>query len=102
VHGADQSRLLVGSRHGQEAARSIAPQPVATALFANSPFTEAEQVHRTSRNLARHRCRPHRNAVGCSSRMGYERWVDYALDAPMYFVKHGDEYVDVAGQSFAI
>ena len=34
--------------------------------------------------------------------MGYERWVDYALDAPMYFVKHGDEYVDVAGQSFAI
>jgi glutamate--cysteine ligase len=32
--------------------------------------------------------------------MGYERWVDYALDVPMYFVKHGDEYVDVSGQSF--
>ena len=32
--------------------------------------------------------------------MGYERYVDYALDVPMYFVKHGDEYVDVAGQSF--
>ncbi|MGD0026988.1 MAG: glutamate-cysteine ligase family protein, partial [Xanthobacteraceae bacterium] len=32
--------------------------------------------------------------------MGFERWVDYALDVPMYFVKHGDEYVDVAGQSF--
>jgi glutamate--cysteine ligase len=32
--------------------------------------------------------------------MGFERWVDYALDVPMYFVKHGDDYVDVAGQSF--
>jgi glutamate--cysteine ligase len=32
--------------------------------------------------------------------MGFERWVDYALDVPMYFVKHGDAYVDVAGQSF--
>jgi glutamate--cysteine ligase len=32
--------------------------------------------------------------------MGFERWVDYALDVPMYFVKHGERYVDVAGQSF--
>jgi glutamate--cysteine ligase len=32
--------------------------------------------------------------------MGFERWVDYALDVPMYFVKRGDKYIDVAGQSF--
>jgi glutamate--cysteine ligase len=32
--------------------------------------------------------------------MGYERYVDYALDVPMYFVKRGDEYIDVAGSSF--
>jgi glutamate--cysteine ligase len=32
--------------------------------------------------------------------MGFERWVDYALDVPMYFVKRGDEYIDAAGQSF--
>jgi glutamate--cysteine ligase len=32
--------------------------------------------------------------------MGFERWVDYALDVPMYFIKRGDEYIDVAGQSF--
>jgi glutamate--cysteine ligase len=32
--------------------------------------------------------------------MGFERWVDYALDVPMYFIKRGDAYVDVAGQSF--
>ena len=32
--------------------------------------------------------------------MGFERWVDYALDVPMYFVKRGDRYIDVAGRSF--
>jgi glutamate--cysteine ligase len=32
--------------------------------------------------------------------MGFERWVDYALDVPRYFVKRGDTYIDVAGQSF--
>jgi glutamate--cysteine ligase len=32
--------------------------------------------------------------------MGFERWVDYALDVPMYFVKHGEAYVDASGQSF--
>jgi glutamate--cysteine ligase len=32
--------------------------------------------------------------------MGFERWVDYALDVPMYFIKRGDQYIDVAGQSF--
>ena len=32
--------------------------------------------------------------------MGFERWVDYALDVPMYFVKRGDDYIDVSGSSF--
>ena len=32
--------------------------------------------------------------------MGFERYVDYALDVPMYFIKRGDKYIDVAGQSF--
>jgi len=32
--------------------------------------------------------------------MGFERWVDYALDVPMYFVKRGEAYIDVAGSSF--
>jgi glutamate--cysteine ligase len=32
--------------------------------------------------------------------MGFERWVDYALDVPMYFIKRGDKYIDAAGQSF--
>jgi glutamate--cysteine ligase len=32
--------------------------------------------------------------------MGFERWVDYALDVPMYFVKRGENYIDVSGSSF--
>jgi len=83
---------------------SIALQPVGTALFANSPFTEGKpngflsfraEIWRDTDN----------NRTGMlpwafEEGMGFERWVDYALDVPMYFVKHGDEYVDVAGQSF--
>jgi glutamate--cysteine ligase len=83
---------------------SIALQPIATALFANSPFTEGKpngflsfraEIWRDTDN----------DRTGMlpwvfEDGMGFERWVDYALDVPMYFVKHGDEYVDVAGQSF--
>jgi glutamate--cysteine ligase len=32
--------------------------------------------------------------------MGFERYVDYALDVPMYFIKRGDNYIDVSGKSF--
>jgi glutamate--cysteine ligase len=32
--------------------------------------------------------------------MGFERYVDYALDVPMYFIKRGDTYLDVAGSRF--
>src|SRR6476620_7423475 len=83
---------------------SLALQPVATALFANSPFTEgqpngflsfrAEIWRRTDED--RTGMLPWAFAPG----MGFERWVDYALDVPMYFIKHGDAYVDVAGRSF--
>src|ERR1700723_994881 len=83
---------------------SLALQPVATALFANSPFTEGKpngflsfrsEIWRDTDN-ARAGMLPWAFEPG----MGFERWVDYALDVPMYFVKHGDDYVDVSGQSF--
>jgi glutamate--cysteine ligase len=83
---------------------SLALQPVATALFANSPFTEGKpngflsfrsEIWRDTDN-ARAGMLPWAFEPG----MGFERYVDYALDVPMYFVKRGDEYVDVAGQSF--
>ncbi len=83
---------------------SIALQPIATALFANSPFTEGKpngylsfrsEIWRDTDN-ARAGMLPWVFEPG----MGFERWVDYALDVPMYFVKHGDDYVDASGQSF--
>src|ERR1700726_1530682 len=83
---------------------SIPLQPVATALFANSPFTEGKP-----NGFLSYRAEIWRDTdPDCSGMlpfafepgMGFERWVDYALDVPMYFVKHGDDYVDAAGQSF--
>src|ERR1043166_6237565 len=83
---------------------SLALQPVATALFANSPFTEGKpngflsfrsEVWRDTDN-ARAGMLPFAFEDG----MGFERYVDYALDVPMYFVKREDEYIDVSGMSF--
>ena len=83
---------------------SLALQPVGTALFANSPFTEGKpngflsfrsEIWRDTDN-ARAGMLPWAFEPG----MGFERWVDYALDVPMYFVKHGADYVDASGQSF--
>ncbi|MFY9892947.1 MAG: glutamate--cysteine ligase [Xanthobacteraceae bacterium] len=83
---------------------SIALQPLATALFANSPFTEGKPNGYLSFRAEIWRDTD-RDRTGMlpwafEDGMGFERWVDYALDVPMYFVKHGDEYIDVAGGSF--
>ena len=83
---------------------SIALQPLATALFANSPFTEGKPNGFLSFRAEIWRDTD-RDRTGMlpwafEDGMGFERWVDYALDVPMYFVKHGDEYFDVAGRSF--
>jgi glutamate--cysteine ligase len=83
---------------------SLALQPVATALFANSPFTDGKPNGFLSFRSEIWRCTDNDRAGmlpwAFEPGMGFERWVDYALDVPMYFVKHGDAYVDVAGQSF--
>jgi glutamate--cysteine ligase len=83
---------------------SLALQPLATALFANSPFTEGKlngflsarsEIWRDTDN-ARAGMLPFAFEPG----MGFERYVDYALDVPMYFVKRGETYRDVTGSSF--
>lgn len=83
---------------------SLALQPVATALFANSPFTEGKpngflsfrsQIWTDTDNQ-----RAGMLPWAFEDGMGFERYVDYALDVPMYFVKRGDQYIDVAGRSF--
>ena len=82
----------------------LALQPVTTALFANSPFREGRpsgflsyrsQVW-TDVDNARSGMLPWVFEDG----MSFERYVDYALDVPMYFVYRDGKYIDVAGKSF--
>jgi glutamate--cysteine ligase len=83
---------------------SLALQPVATAMFANSPFTEGKPNGFVSfrSEIWRHTDADRSGMLPWAFEpgMGFERYVDYALDVPMYFVKRGERYIDVAGQSF--
>jgi len=83
---------------------SLALQPVATAMFANSPFTEGKPNGFLSfRSEIWRDTDPDRSGIlpwAFEPGMGFERYVDYALSVPMYFVKRGERYIDVAGQSF--
>ena len=83
---------------------SLALQPVATALFANSPFTEGRlNGFKSFRSEIWRDTDPHRSGMlpfVFEEGFGFERYVDYALDVPMYFIKRGETYHDVAGHSF--
>jgi glutamate--cysteine ligase len=83
---------------------ALALQPVATAMFANSPFTDGKPNGFLSfRSEIWRDTDPDRSGMlpwTFEPGMGFERWVDYALDVPMYFVKRGDTYIDVSGSSF--
>ncbi|MGQ4275235.1 glutamate--cysteine ligase [Terrihabitans sp. B22-R8] len=83
---------------------SLALQPIATALFANSPFTDGVPNGLLSMRseiwLDTDRNRTGMLPWAFEDGMGYEAYVDYALDVPMYFVKRGDVYHDVTGASF--
>jgi glutamate--cysteine ligase len=83
---------------------SLALQPIATALFANSPFTEGKPNGFLSFRAEIWRHTDARRSgmlpFAFEPGMGFERWVDYALDVPMYFVKRGERYIDASGCSF--
>ena len=83
---------------------SLALQPIATALFANSPFTEGKpNGYLSYRAHVWTDTDPDRTGVlpfVFDPGMGFERYVDYALDVPMYFVYRNGGYIDAAGQSF--
>ena len=82
----------------------LALQPLATALFANSPFTEGKPNGFLSyRSHIWSDTDPHRTGMlpfVFEEDFGYERYVDYMLDVPMYFVFRDGKYIDAAGQSF--
>lgn len=83
---------------------ALALSPVATALFANSPFFEGKPVGVKSKRMqiwetlddSRTGMLPFVFEEG----FGFERWVEYALDVPMYFVYRDGVYVDALGMSF--
>ena len=82
----------------------LALQPVATALFACSPFFEG-RVNGWQSWRARiwRDTDPDRTGMlpwVFEDGMGFERYVDYALDVPMYFVYRDGRYIDALGQSF--
>ncbi|WP_369979326.1 glutamate--cysteine ligase [Xanthomonas bundabergensis] len=83
---------------------SLALQPIATALFADSPFAEGKPNGYLS-----YRSHIWTDTDGDRTGMldfvfedgfGYERYVDYLLDVPMYFSYRDGTYVDASGQSF--
>lgn len=83
---------------------SLALQPIATALFAASPFTDGKpNGFKSMRSEVWRDTDPNRTGLlpfAFEPGMGYERYVDYALDVPMYFVYRNGRYIDVAGSSF--
>lgn len=83
---------------------SLALQPLATALFANSPFKEGKpNGFKSYRSHIWTDTDPDRCGTlpfVFEDGMGFERWVDHVLDVPMYFVRRGDKYIDASGQSF--
>jgi len=83
---------------------SLALQPLATALFANSPFKEGKlngyKSYRSRVWLNTDKDRTGMLPFVFDEGFGYEQYVDYALDVPMYFVYRNGEYLNAAGKSF--
>lgn len=82
----------------------LALQPVATAIFANSPFTDGQpNGFRSFRGeIWKDTDNDRSGGLPCAfdAGFGFESYVDWALDVPMYFVKRGDAYHDVTGTTF--
>ena len=83
---------------------SLALQPLATALFANSPFLEGKPNGFLSyRSHIWSDTDPHRTGMlpfVFDESFGYERYVDYMLNVPMYFVYREGRYIDASGFDF--
>ncbi len=83
---------------------SLALQPLATALFANSPFLEGKpNGYLSYRSHIWTDTDPQRTGMlpfVFDDGFGYERYADYMLDVPMYFAFRNGGYIDAAGLSF--
>lgn len=83
---------------------ALALQPVATALFANSPFFEGKlNGHKSWRSRIWRHLDDSRTGMlpfVFEDGMGFERYADFALDVPMYFVYRDGKYINALGMSF--
>ncbi len=83
---------------------ALALQPVATALFASSPFFEGRpNGHKSWRSRIWRDLDAARTGMlpfAFDDGFGFEAWAEYALDVPMYFVYRDGRYIDALGQSF--
>jgi len=83
---------------------SLALQPLATAIFANSPFAEGKpNGYRTLRGKVWTDTDPDRTgipAVVFEDGFGFERFAEFVLDVPMYFIMREGQWIDAAGMSF--
>jgi len=83
---------------------ALALQPIATALFADSPFTEGKpNGYQSYRSHIWTDTDPGRTGMldfVFEDGFGFERYVDYLLEVPMYFSYRDGEYIDLAGKSF--
>ncbi len=79
-------------------------QPVATALFSNSPFSENSLNGFSSyRSEVWRDTDPDRTGILTfifDDDMGYERYVNYAMEVPMYFINRNGEYINLTGYTF--
>jgi glutamate--cysteine ligase len=83
---------------------SVALQPIVTALFANSPFVDGKPSgylsFRSHIWLNTDNARTGMLPFAFDEGFGFDRYAEYALDVPMYFVIRKGEYINVAGESF--
>lgn len=83
---------------------SVALQPIVTALFANSPFVDGKPSgylsFRSHIWLNTDKARTGMLPFAFEEGFGFDRYAEYALDVPMYFVIRKGEYINVAGESF--
>ena len=83
---------------------ALALQPVATALFASSPFFEGKvNGHRSWRSRIWRDLDASRTGMlpfAFEDGFGFQRYVDWVLDVPMYFVYRDGKYINALGQSF--
>jgi len=83
---------------------ALALQPLAVALFANSPFFEGKlNGHKSYRSLVWRNLDDARTGMlpfTFDEGFGFEAYVQYALDVPMYFVYRDGKYINALGQSF--